>query len=474
MSKILLTFLILSVWVTFAVLHVGQYYKPPKEQVFLTLASEEQPGFRHYYYGIYLKDARIGYMRRSLMPDHGGYKIFEEALMKMSFLGEKKEIHLNLYSDVDEEFRMKKFSFQLSSGTDRMAVTGQMGEDNTLAVSLIMNGTRSSHSIPFKERPVIPAALVPLLVKSGFSKEKTMNISVFDPSAMTAYTADVDLVGWEKVNVEGEQVRAFHIKTAFKGIEVHGWVDEAGVMIKEVSPVGLSVVKEKEGKEADFLDVNLLASVETAGIAIERPRNASLVQMKITAPAHLLDILGRFYRLENGVTEIKRGELALLQLDPALYLSSSLFVSSDDKEIRLEARKILEKKESGSQKAEAVMRWVYGNMKKTPTFSLPVAKDVFIKRTGDCNEHAVLFAALARAANIPCAIASGMVYNNGRFYYHAWNLVHIDGRWNDVDSTFGQFPADATHIILAAGDISDGMEVMQFMKNVKIEILSVR
>jgi transglutaminase/protease-like cytokinesis protein 3 len=86
----------------------------------------------------------------------------------------------------------------------------------------------------------------------------------------------------------------------------------------------------------------------------------------------------------------------------------------------------------------------------------------------------VLFAALARAARIPCIIASGMVYNKGKFYYHAWNLVYVADQWIDVDSTFNQLPADATHIILALGDISDSIEIMQFLKNIKIEILEAR
>ena len=126
------------------------------------------------------------------------------------------------------------------------------------------------------------------------------------------------------------------------------------------------------------------------------------------------------------------------------------------------------------EKVLAIEEWVYRNVKKVPTFSLPTARDVFVKKVGDCNEHAVLFAALARASGIPCAIASGMVYASDGFYYHAWDLVNIDGAWAPVDSTFGQFPADATHVVLGVGDISDGVEIMQFLTNIRIQVVEAR
>ena len=69
---------------------------------------------------------------------------------------------------------------------------------------------------------------------------------------------------------------------------------------------------------------------------------------------------------------------------------------------------------------------------------------------GDCNEHAVLFAALARAAGIPARVVAGAVYGDDGFYYHAWNEVWLDG-WVSVDAVFDQMPVDATHVKLIDG-----------------------
>ena len=102
--------------------------------------------------------------------------------------------------------------------------------------------------------------------------------------------------------------------------------------------------------------------------------------------------------------------------------------------------------------------------------SLPDALNTLAQGMGDCNEYAVLFAALARAAGIPAQIEAGLVYQRGRFYYHAWNRVHIHG-WVTVDALKGQLPADATHIRLVRGNLPEQMEILPMIGNLSIQII---
>ncbi len=72
-------------------------------------------------------------------------------------------------------------------------------------------------------------------------------------------------------------------------------------------------------------------------------------------------------------------------------------------------------------------------------------------RRGDCSEHAVLFATLARAAGIPAREVGGLMYMGDdvkAFGGHAWNEVAIDGRWVPVDATWDETEIDATHVTL--------------------------
>lgn len=101
---------------------------------------------------------------------------------------------------------------------------------------------------------------------------------------------------------------------------------------------------------------------------------------------------------------------------------------------------------------------------------MPDAVSTLENGAGDCNEHAVLMAALARAAGIPAKIETGIVYLNGRFYYHAWNLLYL-GKWITVDSLFGQIPVDVTHIRFSTGDQKEQLDLMRIIGNLKIKVM---
>jgi transglutaminase-like putative cysteine protease len=102
--------------------------------------------------------------------------------------------------------------------------------------------------------------------------------------------------------------------------------------------------------------------------------------------------------------------------------------------------------------------------------SLPDAISTLENRVGDCNEHAVLLAALARAAGIPARIEAGLVYLKGRFYYHAWDLIYL-GKWVTADAVFGQLPADVSHLRLVAGSSEQQMDLMGVIGKIQLKVL---
>jgi transglutaminase-like putative cysteine protease len=128
----------------------------------------------------------------------------------------------------------------------------------------------------------------------------------------------------------------------------------------------------------------------------------------------------------------------------------SPFVESDDVGIVSRAKAIVGNATSSEEKVRRVLAWVTENVEREPSLTIPSARDVLRTRRGDCNEHAVLVAALVRAAGVPARVVAGIAYANDGFYYHAWNEVWLD-RWVSVDAVFDQMPADATHVKLIEG-----------------------
>ena len=153
------------------------------------------------------------------------------------------------------------------------------------------------------------------------------------------------------------------------------------------------------------------------------------------------------------------------------YLQPTPFLQSDHPKLRGLAKEILAGESDAARAAVKIKDWVYREIKKEPTVSIPNALQVLATKKGDCNEHTVLFNALARTAGIPAKTVVGVVYLRGAFYYHAWSEVWL-GEWISLDSVFNQFPADVTHVKFLEGEIDRQIDILQLIGNLKIEVIS--
>lgn len=88
-----------------------------------------------------------------------------------------------------------------------------------------------------------------------------------------------------------------------------------------------------------------------------------------------------------------------------------------------------------------------------------LASQVAARGEGDCTEHAVLLAALARAAGRPARVVFGVLFvrDSGdralRAYGHAWVEIRRRGRWSPVDAT--PLPGSGTPIYLPLALLAD-------------------
>ena len=152
------------------------------------------------------------------------------------------------------------------------------------------------------------------------------------------------------------------------------------------------------------------------------------------------------------------------------YLRPDALVQCDHPEIVAAARKVVGGERNAWEAVVCIGRWVHASLRKSPTISIPSALDVLHTRKGDCNEHTVLFVALARAAGIPAETCAGIVNVNDSFFYHAWPRVWV-GRWVSMDPTFGQDVADATHIELVHGGLDRQSEIVRLVGRLRVRIL---
>jgi len=191
-------------------------------------------------------------------------------------------------------------------------------------------------------------------------------------------------------------------------------------------------------------------------------------------------ILQQVYR--SGVLTIRRETLPNPRGHPggagedlSVYLRPTPFIQSDHPKIKQKSMEIVSPGDTEGVKAEKIIAWIHKSIEKRPVLSVPSALETLDNRVGDCNEHAVLLAALTRAAGIPSEVEAGLVYLRGRFYYHAWNILFLKekGGWVTADSVFGQMPADVTHIRFVRGGADRQLDLAGLIGKVKLEILEM-
>ena len=121
---------------------------------------------------------------------------------------------------------------------------------------------------------------------------------------------------------------------------------------------------------------------------------------------------------------------------------------------------------------------------RTKNFSQALATAAEVARSleGDCTEHAVLLAAMARARGIPARVVIGPVYMPGQqaFGYHMWNELHVGGQWVPFDATLGAGGIGAGHLKLAQSNLKETnaltcfLPVAQVLGQLEIEIVESR
>jgi len=483
---------VLSFWAVMVSMLIERTYvrKLPSHPAISLLAAGElqdlSPGSSERWMGIYMRGEKVGYVERTTAPVEGGYLLSERSYMKLVTMGVPQHLLIDTECSVDAAFSLRLFSFRLVSGAVRLDLRGEV-RGNDLQVWLTTAGETRQSTVHLAEPPYLWLNLRPYLSSKALKVGETYTHMLFDPQTMTNAPLRLTVVGREGIVVGGTEYLASKVKEEFQGIEVIAWLGEDGGTLREESPLGLTLVQEP--KEVAIAVEGALPTediVEAAAVLsdveIQQPREVRLLTLKLSGvPLKGFVLDGGRQRLAGDLLTVRREPvpdtvayaLPYRAGDVAEYLASTPLLQSDHERIREAARRIVGDERDPIQAARLLVEWVFREVRKEPTVSIPSALEVLDRRAGDCNEHSTLFVALARAAGIPARIAVGLMYSSGAFYYHAWAEVFL-GRWVSVDPLLGQFPADATHVKFVEGDLSKHVGIVKLIGQLEVEVKEYR
>lgn len=498
-----------------------EYFKTTTE-LLAEAATRVGPGAS--YYALTMGGRPIGYSASTIDTTVEGVSVQNNTVFDVQALGTVQRTGIIQTYNLTRTLRLRDFDAVLTGDQARFRATGRVDGDSVLEMTVEAGGAPQRQRIRL-DRPLVMSELVNLQLAIGGELQvgRSFTIRSFDPLTMQQRavsltvmaestfivpdSAVIDSATMRWVPATYDTLRAFQVRQSMAGVEFDAWIDQMGNIVLASSPIGIEVQRTAfeiavqnyrsdrargatgaAGANSDLINrtaiqanetldpENLselkvrIANVQLAGFALsggrQRLAGDTLIITRewdpVTPPEPNRQSTAGFYErlpiVGTGDTLIARA----LEAEP--------LIQKDDPRIQAMMRQIVGRERRAGVVARLINEWVYEHLEKAITVSVPSAAQVLEMRRGDCNEHTVLYTALARAAGLPTRMAAGVVYLRGRFYYHAWPEVWL-GQWVAVDPTFGQFPADAAHLRFVIGGLAQQVELVRLIGRLQLDVV---
>ena len=508
MRRIHVSASVLVIWFAMIGWQVRREYFQPELTRLAEAALSLAPGIN--FYTLRLGDRTVGQATSRLDTVSSGFQLEDVMILDLPALGQTGSAVVRTRVSLSPALVMDSFSFSLDSEIGRFRADGVLGADSTLQVTIDAGGSLQEVSYRLAEPPIFSAALPIRIAMAGELKVgNTLRLPVFDPSTLSTRAVEIQVLEHDTLVVTDsasydaaskrwapsryDSIPVWKIAEIHGGVQVESWVDEDGRVIRASSPLGFTMEKteyelarqaqeDASGQLSLAIDEDVILSTAIrSDVDLGAVEEHDVLRFRLTG----VELSG--FQLDGGRQTLSGDTLTVRRenwdaVDPGFSLPYKLMdlgetlevqplIQSDDPRIQEEARRAVGRwlrnpKEAAGRLTTRVDRM----LSKSVTISIRSALQVLESRQGDCNEHTVLYVAMARALGLPARTAVGLVYLNGSFFYHAWPEVWL-GEWVAVDPTFGQYPADAAHIRFVVGGLAQQVEIIRLIGRLNIEVL---
>ncbi|MCX7962816.1 MAG: transglutaminase-like domain-containing protein [Burkholderiales bacterium] len=439
--------------------------------------------FADYWTAIVFNGEKIGFAHFAVARAPEAADLWElrsEAAFALRFLGVAKKVNLRARDLVTEDLGLQRFEYRYVLDESEMTVEGRR-EGDELVVRVTVGGTphEQRHAVSGPLYPSSAILLYPVLHGLAPGREYAFRVFSGELQAVRDVAQRVEAYQTSRLFRGG----AYKVETRLAGQRVLTWIDERGRPVFELGMQGVMISaledEHKAKRELALAALNKKESLLDYSLVrpdrqIARARAVATLRIALSGAAREPPSDG-WQRCAPEGTEIvcEIGPVPSEARAEPRHLAPSLTVQSADPEIRRLAAEIVGEAAGEAERLARIVRWMDAHIEKAP-FDVFSARDVLERRRAECQGHAWLFAALARAAGIPTRVVNGLAYSEdfGGFLFHAWNESLVDGAWRAVDATFGQVHADATHLKLFEGEtLAELAPLLDFVGRLRIRVL---
>ena len=465
------------------------------------------------YYTISVAGGQIGYASTTVDTLGDTLRVSEVVVLEVPVPGDVQRTEARTDIALSRGLRLRAFASTVRGDEARFAASGLLEGDSVLVLRIAGAGAPATRRLRLT-RPLTLPQLLPFTVALGgdLAPGRAHDARLLDPilldlrdlsltvaaesTFIVSDSAVYDSAAGRFIPITYDTLQAWELRPDDPGAG-RLWVDDDGLPVLATWAGGLRV--ERAAFEIAYENFRRLGARSMGAAAAPEPRLVRRTAIAAgvappapaTTPARLTVRLGgqpleglaldggrqrlagdTVFITREGARELDAG-YRLPTGRPALapFVRAEPLLQSDDPRLQAQARQIIGRVRRAENAAARLTEWVHQNVGNEVTASVPSALDVLDLQRGDAGEHTVLFVALARAVGLPARNVTGLMYLDGRFYYHAWPEVYLNG-WVAVDPTFGQFPADAGHLRLSIGGLARQLELVRLVGGLTIEVLA--
>jgi len=464
------------------------------------------------YYTIELQGRHCGYARTTVRESPEQLTCLTYVNIALRQAGQEILIVLKSVSRETQAAKLISITQTVNAnGTEITKKAVLEGNDLVVTTTLLGNQVVERFPIPpggFVTEAYADRLIKPLLDKPGERLELTVISLEGGSSPFLPMT--VEVIGPETISAYGQAVSAVKVAATITmdSVEISSlsWGDSQGPLATRTRLGGLDLFlcaasQDHAKKPAGPADLDFISRiVPKVPLAAPAKARKATYRLKLKDPqGPMIDLpqtdmqrivaRGQDYVDLEIIRQDVQPFVALtdqqVPQDLAKYLSSTLHFDWETPAVKDAARKVLPNSDKPWDIALALWKYVDQaiHTKSMDVYFDPASK-VLATGKGDCTEHAVLLAALARARGLPSRIVvgltqvPGLVGRKAEFGYHAWNEVWINGTWLSLDAALRQAPVDVSHIALGVS-VAQGSDPLrhvsaglaQMLGNLEIEVL---
>lgn len=447
--------------------------------LFLVLAS--RPTLPDQWLGLYLKDKKVGYSqyRGQVGPD-GLLRTNSVSVIDGKMLGFGLTVKQTTNCVFSGEDRKDSMEFVTETGGKVQKVVANFDRSSIQAYSE-MDGRKTEKSLSRPSGQVYDDPVNWFYQTAYGTYMREHPFYVFDPNTLELVKCEPKVVGKESIETPLGKTEATVIDINDPRAPMKIYVSPKGDLIKATGPFGLEmrpVTEEVALAEGEPVDLAFASALKTDR---EIPDSTSLKRLrlkvtgadlsKLPSDAHQsVEKTDDGWTIEVHPLQPSEDLFGEVSTDPQ-WLERDVHIPSDKAKFKELSTKLTKGKATTLEKAEAVRQFVLGKVQANAGIGvLRDAEDILKTGEGVCRDHAILMATLLRASGIPTKLASGIVYFDGAFYYHAWVEIWTGKVWLAMDSTRPSRAVDATHVKIGQGTVGSAFTSF-LLDGAKISIL---